>query len=134
MTASAESINRLSRPAAHFDAPAVSDRSVWAEPSRAWCVEAYRRSRNAAWPNWAEKLNNNQGVAAEETDGYSQTTDNDQSRVGRSPTRRRIICRTKVPVMKATTHSETPPPQSLWPRSLYPALTIDSCNHVDTHH
>jgi hypothetical protein len=54
--------------------------------------------------------------------------------VGRSPTRRRIICRTKVPVMKATTHSETPPPQSLWPRSLYPALTIDSCNHVDTHH
>jgi hypothetical protein len=99
MTAPAESISWISRPAAHFDAPAVSDRSVWAEPSRAWCVDAYRRSR-----------------------------------VGRSPTRRRITCRTKVPVMKATTHSETPPPQSLWPRSLYPALTVDSCNHVDTHH
>jgi hypothetical protein len=40
----------------------------------------------AAWPNWAEKLDNNQGVAAEETDSYSQTTPNDQSRVGRSPT------------------------------------------------
>ena len=46
MTAPAGSISRLTRPAAHFDTPAVSDRSVWAEPSRAWCVDAYRRSRN----------------------------------------------------------------------------------------
>lgn len=46
MTAPAESISRLSRPAAHFDAPAVGDRSIWAEPSRACCVDAYRRSRN----------------------------------------------------------------------------------------
>lgn len=119
MTAPGRRQQPLSRPAAPFDAPAVSVRSVWAGPSRAWCVDAYRRPRNGG---------------AEETDSYSQNPPNEQSRVGRSPSRRRIMCRTKVPVMKATTHSEPPPPQSLWPRQLFAVMTIGSCSHVDTHH
>ena len=35
--------------------------------------------------------------------------------------------------MKATTHSETPA-AAIALAALAPAVTIDSCNHVDSHH
>jgi hypothetical protein len=38
------------------------------------------------------------------------------------------------PAMKATTHSETRAPLSLWPRQPFPAMTTRRCSRVDTHH
>ena len=122
------------QPAARFDAPAVSVRSVWAGPSRAWWVGAYRRSRNGGVAELRGEAQQQSGRCRRRNRQLLPYPAHEQSRVGRSPSRRRITCRTKVPVMKATTHSETPSAAIALAAPAICGHDYRSCSHVDTHH
>jgi uncharacterized membrane protein YebE (DUF533 family) len=72
-----------------------------------WMIAAMCAALTAWIVEWAQRRVEQWSEDQAWAKAQGDTPPNDQSRVGRSPTRRRIICRTKVPAMKATTHSET---------------------------